>query len=88
MTETTTYKTARRARVKATDPLKNPAYIHHDGDRWKCTLANGIPAALFYAGVLGDETALRFRLDDCESAEEVLTAVRDAGSRRYEYELV
>src|SRR3546814_19608598 len=51
----------------------------------RCTLANGVSAALFYAGITVDEMTCRFALDDCETADQALAIVRRYGSLDYGY---
>jgi hypothetical protein len=88
-------------RIKASDHTYSPpnvAYLHETPTGWRCTLANGTPAAFSYAGIRGDETAARFALEDCETGEQALAAVRQHGARYlsgpkqgetvYTYELV
>lgn len=73
-------------RIRATDRLGNIAYIHREANRpMRCTLANGMSAALFYAGITVDEMACRFALDDCETADQALAIVRRYGSLDYGY---
>lgn len=73
-------------RIRATDRLGNIAYIHREADRpMRCTLANGLSASLFYAGVIGQEMKFRFALDDCETADQALAIVRRYGSLDHDY---
>ncbi|MBA4090270.1 MAG: hypothetical protein C0494_06730 [Sphingobium sp.] len=73
-------------RIRATDRLGNIAYIHREANRpMRCTLANGVSAALFYAGITTDEMTCRFALDDCETADQALAVVRRYGSLDYGY---
>jgi len=82
-------KTAKRIRIKCTEVrLSNVSYVHCDGGDWRCVLANGIPAGMSYAGVLGDETKVRFKLEDATTPEEALEVMRAAGGRHWTYELV
>lgn len=75
--------------IRASDDLGNIAYIHRDeGGRFRCTLANGIPAAFSYAGIADDEMACRFAIDDCDSRETALAVVKRFGSPNYRYELI
>lgn len=82
--------TARRIRIRCTEVRlpSNVSYVHRENDGWRCILSNGIPAAFSYAGVLGDETGVRFALEDTTSAEEALAIMRKAGGRHWNYELV
>ncbi|PZU66754.1 hypothetical protein [Sphingobium sp.] len=73
-------------RIRATDRLGNIAYIHREANRpMRCTLATGVSAALFYAGITVDEMTCRFALDDCETADKALAIVRRYGSLDYGY---
>lgn len=73
-------------RIRATDRLGNIAYIHREANGpMRCTLANGVTAALFYAGITTDEMTCRFALDDCETADQALAIVRRYGSLDYGY---
>lgn len=84
----TTEVTPRRdaVRIRATDRLGNIAYIHREANRpMRCSLANGVSAALFYAGITVDEMTCRFALDDCETADQALAIVRRYGSLDYGY---
>lgn len=73
-------------RIRATDRAGNVAYIHREENRpMRCTLANGISAAFFYAGIIADEMACRFLFDDCETADHCLAIVRRYGSLDYDY---
>jgi len=81
---------ARRIRIRCTDLRlpSNVSYVHRAEDGWRCVLSNGIPAAFSYAGVLGDETGVRFALEDATSADEALAILRKAGGRCWNYETV
>ncbi|CAM5611903.1 hypothetical protein ACFSUK_04495 [Sphingobium scionense] len=73
-------------RIRATDRIGNIAYIHREANRpMRCTLANGVAAALFYAGITVDEMTCRFVLNDCETADQALAIVRRYGSLDYGY---
>jgi hypothetical protein len=73
-------------RIRATDRLGNIAYIHREANRpIRCTLANGLSAALFYAGMTVDEMTSRFALEDCETADQALAIVRRYGALDYGY---
>lgn len=75
-------------RIKATSILGGVAYVHREGGgSFRCTLANGIPASLSYAGILADEMACRFALDDCSTGLDALAIVKQLGSATYRYEL-
>jgi hypothetical protein len=80
----------RRIRIRCTEVRlpSNVSYVHRKDDGWRCVLSNGIPAAFSYAGVLGDETMVRFALEDATTAEEALAILRKAGGRHWNYELV
>lgn len=80
-------RTMREAvRIRATDRMGNVAYIHREANRpMRCTLANGVSAALFYAGIRVDEATCRFALDDCATADQALAIVRRYGSLDYGY---
>lgn len=76
-------------RIKATDRHGNVAYIHRDSDRgFQCTLASGLPASFFYAGIHPDEMACRFALDSCTTTQQALDIVRRHGSATYIYEVL
>jgi hypothetical protein len=80
----TTPNPAHSARIKCTDQLRNVSYLHYRNG-WICTLANGMGAALSYAGFPhNQETACRFALDDCKTRSEVLAVAQRYGSRTYE----
>ncbi|WOF45074.1 hypothetical protein KNJ79_09470 [Sphingopyxis indica] len=73
-------------RIRATDRLGNIAYIHRETNRpMRCTLASGVSAALFYAGITTDEMMCCFALDDCETADQALAVLRRYGSLDYGY---
>lgn len=73
-------------RIRATDRMGNVAYIHREANRpMRCMLANGVSAALFYAGIRVDEATCRFALDDCVTADQALAIVRRYGSLDYGY---
>ncbi|BBC73218.1 conserved hypothetical protein [Altererythrobacter sp. B11] len=73
-------------RIRETDRLGNIAYIHREANRpMRCTLANGVSAALFYAGITVDQMTCRFALDDCETADQALAIVRRYGSLDHGY---
>ncbi|AOH85601.1 hypothetical protein AWL63_18330 [Sphingomonas panacis] len=76
-------------RIKATDQHGNIAYIHRDSDRsFRCTLASGLPASFFYAGILPDEMACRFALDSCTTSKQALAIVQSHGSATHIYEML
>lgn len=75
-------------RIKCTDQHRNVSYVHNSGGSWRCTLANGIPASMSYAGVRGDEMAAKFALDDAKSQDEALAAMMKHGSKLCRYETV
>ena len=80
---------AERFRIRCTDHLRNVAYITKGDDgHVRCVLANGTPASFFYAGILSDEVAAQFALDDCRTPEAALAVVRRLGSRTFQYALV
>ena len=60
-------------RIKHTDYLGKVAYIVRQANgQISCMLANGIPAALSYAGVAGDEMAMRFKLQDARDGDDMV----------------
>ena len=60
-------------RIKHTDYLGNVAYIvRQTNGQISCMLANGIPTALSYAGVAGDEMAMRFKLQDARDGDDMV----------------
>ena len=84
-------------RIKSTDVLGNVAYIvRRENGAVSCILANGMNAALSYAGI-HDEMACKFRIEDCsregmgwtvtEFKNVVLDIVKQYGSPRYAYEV-
>lgn len=76
-------------RIKSSDRLGNIAYIHRDGNSgFRCTLADGLPASLSYAGIGSDEMACRFALEACVTGEQALEVVQRHGSPLHRYELV
>lgn len=82
-------KPAIQARIRCTDRLGNVAYVRHTPVRgWACTLANGIPASLFYASVSGDEMACKFALEDAVTDFDALTVLRCYGAADAAYALV
>src|SRR3546814_15450262 len=67
-------------RIGATYRLGNISYIHREASRpIRCTLANGVSAALFDAGITVDEMTCRFALDDCETADQARSEERRVG---------
>jgi hypothetical protein len=76
-------------RFKCTDQLGNVAYIHHNNARgWCCTLANGIPASMFYAVGNCDEMGLKFKLEDAGDDKERLSLIKSAASPQTRVEMV
>jgi len=82
-------------RIKSTDVLGNVAYIvRRENGAVSCILANGMNAALSYAGIQ-NEMACRFRIEDCspegwtvaEFQNVVLDIVKQYGSPRHSYEV-
>lgn len=73
-------------RIKCSDHAYRPpnvAYIYQRQDGgWGCVLANGVPAAMSYAGIGGDEMGLKFELEDARTEEDALTTVL-RHARRY-----
>lgn len=77
--------------VKVTDDLGNIAVIRHTAARgWSCTLGNGTPAAMSYAGIPPNaETETRIALERAATAEDVLRVVQNrVRSPRYVVELI
>jgi hypothetical protein len=80
---------AGRIRIRCTDHQRNVAYITKSDDgSVRCVLASGTLARFFYAGIVSDEMAARFALDDCRTPEDALAVVRRLGSRTFQYALV
>jgi len=78
-----------RIRIRCADAHRNIAYISRGEDhRVRCMLSNGVLASFFYAGILSDEMAARFALEDCRTPEAALEVVRRLGSRTFQYSLV
>lgn len=88
---TTPEPKATDAVVKITDDLRNVSFIRHTKGRgWACTLANGTPASLFYAGIPSDEeTGTVVALERAKTPADVLRVVSNrVRSSRYIVELV
>lgn len=82
---------AREAVVKVTDDLRNVAYVRWTEHRgWGCTLANGIPASMFYAGCGSDhDTEVRIALDRAKTVGDVLRVMKGyVSTPRHTVELV
>ncbi|MBA2934641.1 hypothetical protein HZF05_11095 [Sphingomonas sp. CGMCC 1.13654] len=78
-----------RIRIRCADAHRNITYITRGEDhRVRCILSNGVLASFFYAGILSDEVAARFALEDCRTPEAALEVVRRLGSRTFQYSLV
>lgn len=76
-------------RIKCTNHLGNVAYIHRFNDgKVTCMLANSIPAALSYAGVLGDEVAFKAQISDMENGDDILAMLNLCKPRGQTYEWV
>ena len=76
-------------RIKCTDKLGNVAYIHRFNDgAVTCMLANSIPAALSYAGVLGDEVAFKAQISDIEDGQAIVDLLNLCKPRGQTYEWV
>jgi hypothetical protein len=78
-------KTPKKYVIKAIDDLSNVSYIHVDGEKVSCTLSNGTPASLFYAGFSCDVEAVRIWLARTRDVREGLLLCRRL-SPRYTYE--
>lgn len=77
--------------VKITDDMRNVSFIRHTKGRgWACTLGNGTPASMFYAGIESNsETVTKIALERAKTAADVLRIVKNAvRSSRYNVELV
>lgn len=77
--------------VKVTDDLGNVAIIRHTVARgWACTLGNGIPAAMSYAGIPHNaETETTIALERAATPEDVFRIVKDrVASSRFVVELI
>lgn len=87
LAEYATYTRSPVVSIRAQDELRNVAYVTIRGSRVSCTLADGTPAALSYAGVPhGMETEIRLRLENAGAAE-ALTALQAVGRKGFEYTL-
>ena len=76
-------------RIRSTDRHGNIAYIHRDSDHsFRCSLASGLPASFFYAGIHPDEMACRFALDGCTTSQQALAIVRRHGSTTHIYDVL
>lgn len=72
-----------KAKIRCTDDLGNVAYIHNDPGYFRCTLANGTPASMFYAVGNCDEVLLKQRLADAlDDPERLLRVVQNAARGR------
>jgi len=78
-----------RIRIKCTDELhrNNVSYVVIRNRTVYCTLANGIPASLWYAGIRGDLMAAQFELEDATSAQDAVRVMEKYG-KRYSYQAV
>lgn len=80
---------AQEAAFRCTDELRNVAYIRHTASRgWSCTLANGTPASMFYAGITDDETEAKIALERAKTARDALNVIKARISRRTTVEVV
>lgn len=79
----------RTIRIKSTDQYGNVAYIYRRrGEiKFRCALADGIPASFSFAGISGDEMGAKFEMEDCETAEDVLIVCERRGSHLHTYEI-
>jgi hypothetical protein len=80
---------AREAVVRCADRLGNVAYVRWTKARgWACTLANGIPAAMSYAGVPHNEdTETRIALERAKTVGDVLRIMKARASQAQSVEL-
>lgn len=64
--------------IKVTDSLRNVAFIRWTKARgWACTLGNGIPASMSYAGIPhGEETETKIALERAKTPADVLRIVK------------
>lgn len=79
-----------KIRIRSTDVLGNVAFIYRlDNGKWRCTLANGIPASFSYAGVKFNlEQECKFALEDAVTPDEVMEEVKKRSYGGYRYEFV
>ena len=74
--------------VKSTCKLGNRAFVKIADGRVTCTLANGVPASLSYAGIKNDMIAeTEIRLSRCDSADDALRIIEDARYSHYRHEV-
>ncbi len=79
---------AAKAKIKCTDHLGNVAYIHNDPGYFRCVLANGTPASMFYAVGNCDEVELKQRLADALDEPERLLRIVQNAARGSKVEMV
>lgn len=79
--QSSTIKRGKTMRFKCTDRLGNVAYVYQHGNVWRCTLANGTPAAFSYAVGPCDEMGLKFALEDAISDQHRLSILKQAAGR-------
>lgn len=73
--------------IRAQDQLRNVAFVTIRAGRVSCTLANGTPAALTYAGVpTGMEAEMRLRLETADAAM-ALSLLQGVGRKGFEYSI-
>lgn len=80
---------ARDAVVRCVDSMGNTAFVRYSRGRgWACTLANGIPAAMSYAGVPhGQETATVVALERAKTVGDVLRIMKARAEQARSVEL-
>lgn len=77
-----------KAKIRCTDQLGNVAYIHNDAGFFRCVLANGTPASMFYAVGNCDEVDLKQRLTDALDEPERLLRIVQNAARGSKVEMV
>lgn len=76
-------------RIKCTDHLKNVAWIvRHPNGRVTCTLDNGTPCSMSYAGVIGSEESVKYQLSDITDGDHIVAFLNVAKPRGQTYEWV
>jgi hypothetical protein len=80
---------ARDAVLRCVDAMGNTAFVRHTSARgWACTLSNGIPASMSYAGVPhGEETATVVALGRAKTVGDVLRIMKARAQQARSIEL-
>jgi hypothetical protein len=80
---------AATAVLRCVDSMGNTAFVRRTAQRgWACTLSNGIPAAMSYAGVPhGEETATVVALERAKTVRDVLRIMKARAQQARSVEL-